>query len=76
LTLNTVNSQFLVSVNSGNSKGIMYGIVFTSYFIGSIAGNFFVIIGVGVVPQLFFIIFNKLQAVEGTVISFFKSNNI
>jgi MFS family permease len=76
LTLNTVNSQFLVSVNSGNSKGIMYGIVFTSYFIGSIAGNSFVIIGVGVVPQFFFLIFIILLAVEGIIIFFFISNHI
>ncbi|TFF89728.1 MAG: MFS transporter [Promethearchaeota archaeon] len=75
LTLNSINSQFLVSVNSGSSKGFMYGIVFTTYFIGTIAGNSFVIIGAGLDPQFFFILFIILLIIEGIIIFFFISNN-
>ncbi|TFG15352.1 MAG: MFS transporter [Promethearchaeota archaeon] len=75
LTLNTINSQFLVSVNSGSSKGFMYGIVFASYFLGTIAGNFFVIIGAGLASQFFFTLFIILLIIEGIIIFFFISNN-
>ena len=75
LTFNTINSQFLVSVNSASSKGFMYGIVFTSYFIGTIMGNSIVIIGVGLEPQYFFILFIILLTIEGIIILFFISNN-
>jgi MFS family permease len=76
LTLNSINSQFLVSVNSENSKGLMYGIVFTSYFIGSITGNSFVIIGAGLDPQFYFILFIIILLIEGLIIFFFITNNI
>jgi len=75
LTLNTINSQFLVSVNSSSSKGFMYGIVFTSYFLGTIAGNSFVIFGAGLAPQFFFFLFIILLIIEGIIIFFFISNN-
>jgi MFS family permease len=76
LTLNNINAQFLVSLNSGNSKGLMYGLVFTSYFIGSIAGNSFVIVGTGLDTQFYFILFIIMLMIEGIIIFFFISNDI
>ncbi len=75
ITLNNINAQFLVSLNSGNSKGLMYGLVFTSYFIGSIAGNSFVIVGTGLDTQFYFILFIIMLAIEGIIIFFFISND-
>ncbi|TFG23613.1 MAG: MFS transporter [Promethearchaeota archaeon] len=76
LTFNSLNSQFLVSTNSENSKGLMYGIVFTSYFIGTITGNSFVIVGTGLSAQFFFLLFIILLAIEGVIIFFFIRNNL
>jgi MFS family permease len=74
-TLNNINAQFLVSLNSGNSKGLMYGLVFTSYFIGSIAGNSFVIVGTGLDTQFYFILFIIMLMIEGIIVFFFISND-
>ena len=76
ITFNNINAQFLVSLNSGKSKGLMYGLVFTSYFIGSIAGNSFVIVGTGLDTQFYFILFIILLMIEGLIIFFFISNDI
>ncbi len=76
LTFNNINAQFLVSLNSGNSKGLMYGLVFTSYFIGSIGGNSFVIVGTGLDTQFYFMLFTILLLIEGIIIFFFISNDI
>ncbi len=73
-TLNNMNSQFLVAENSESSKGLMYGLIFTSFFIGSIGGNAFVIFGASISTRVFFLFFMVILIVEGLIFTFFLSN--
>ena len=73
-TLNNMNSQFLVAENSESSKGLMYGLIFTSFFIGSIGGNTLVIFGASISKRVFFLIFMGILIVEGLIFTFFLSN--
>ncbi len=73
-TINSMNAQFLVAENSGSSKGLMYGLIFFSFFIGSIGGNIFVIFGQSISTRVFFLIFMGILIVEGLVFTFFLSN--
>ena len=73
-TLNNMNAQFLVAENSGSSKGLMYGLIFFSFFIGSIGGNIFVIFGQSISTRVFFLIFMGILIVEGLIFTFFLSN--
>jgi len=73
-TLNNMNAQFLVAENSESSKGLMYSLIFTSFFIGSIGGNAFVIFGQSISTRIFFLIFMGILIVEGLVYAFFLSN--
>jgi MFS family permease len=72
-TLNNMNGQFLVAENSGPSKGLMYSLIFFSFFIGSIGGNAFVIFGKSVNTRVFFLIFMGILIVEGLIFTFFLS---
>ena len=72
-SLNNMNGQFLVAENSETSKGLMYSLIFFSFFIGSIGGNAFVIIGQSIDTRIFFIIFMGILIVEGTIFTFFLS---
>ena len=73
-TLNNMNSQFLVAENSESSKGLMYGLIFTSFFIGSIGGNALVIFGASISKRVFFLFFMGILIVEGLIFTFFLSN--
>lgn len=73
-TLNSMNAQFLVAENSESSKGLMYSLIFTSFFIGSIGGNTFVIFGQTLNTRVFFLIFMGILIVEGLLFTFFLSN--
>jgi len=75
-TFNSMNAQFLVSINSKRSKGLMYGIVFASYFIGTIMGGAFIIIGTEFETQFFFLLFIILLGVEALILFLFISNDI
>lgn len=75
-TFNNMNAQFLVAENSGKSKGLMYGIIFASYFIGTIMGNSFIILGTGFNSQFIFMLFITMLIIEGIIQYFFISNNI
>ncbi len=72
-TLNNMNGQFLVAENSESSKGFMYGLIFFSFFIGSIGGNAFVIFGQSINTRVFFLVFMGILIVEGLIFSFFLS---
>jgi MFS family permease len=72
-TLNNMNGQFLVAENSGSSKGLMYSLIFFSFFLGSIGGNAFVIIGQSINTRVFFLIFMGILIVEGVIFTFFLS---
>jgi len=76
VTLNSLNAQFLVSVNSNNSKGLMYGIVFTSFFIGSILGNSVVLFGTNLESQIFFILIMITFTIEGLIICLGIKTNV
>jgi len=73
-TLNNMNGQFLVAENSGSSKGLMYSLIFFSFFIGSIGGNAFVIFGKSIDTRVFFLIFMGILIVEGVIFTFFLSS--
>jgi len=73
-TLNNMNTQFLVAENSGTSKGLMYSLIFFSFFIGSIGGNTFVIFGKSINTRVFFLIFMGILIVEGLIFTFFLSS--
>ena len=73
-TLNNMNAQFLVAENSDSSKGLMYSIIFTSFFIGSVGGNAFVIFGKSLNTRVFFLIFMGILIIEGLLFTFFLSN--
>ncbi|MBY8979171.1 MAG: MFS transporter [Candidatus Lokiarchaeota archaeon] len=72
-TLNNMNGQFLVAENSGSSKGLMYSLIFFSFFIGSIGGNAFVIFSQSINTRVFFLIFMGILIVEGLIFTFFLS---
>jgi len=72
-TLNNMNGQFLIAENSGTSKGLMYSLIFFSFFIGSIGGNAFVIFGQSISTRVFFLIFMGILIVEGVIFTFFLS---
>ena len=73
-TLNNMNTQFLVAENSGPSKGLMYSLIFFSFFIGSIGGNTLVIFGRSINTRVFFLIFMGILIVEGLIFTFFLSS--
>ena len=73
-TLNNMNAQFLVAENSGSSKGLMYSLIFFSFFIGSIGGNTFVILGQSIDTRVFFLIFMGILIGEGSIFTFFLSS--
>jgi len=73
-TLNNMNAQFLVAENSESSKGLMYSLIFTSFFLGSIGGNTVVIFGQSLDARVFFLLFMGILIVEGLMFTFFLSN--
>ena len=73
-TLNNMNAQFLVAENSESSKGLVYSLIFTSFFLGSIGGNTVVIFGQSLDARVFFLIFMGILIVEGLMFTFFLSN--
>jgi len=74
--LNNLNAQFLVAENTNDSKGIIFGFMFFSYFGGSIAGSFFVILGQGLESRFYLAFFIILLLVEEVFFTFFLTPQI
>jgi MFS family permease len=64
MILNNLNSQFLISENSNDSKGKTFGFMFFSFFGGTIAGSFFIVLGQGLSSRFYLIIFIVLLLIE------------
>ena len=71
---NSLNSQFTISESSNKSKGLMYGFMAFSYFLGSIGGSILIISSGNLHPKSYFMIFIGILAIEGLIYSIFLSN--
>ncbi|KKN33984.1 hypothetical protein LCGC14_0798360 [marine sediment metagenome] len=70
VAMHSVNINIFVSENSDKSKGLLYGLMFFSYFGGTIFGSFFVLIGKALDTRFFFQIFIYLLIIEASIIIF------
>ena len=74
-TINNLNSQFIVSESSNKSKGLIYGFMFFSFFLGSIGGSTLVItLGPNIDPKMYFLIYIGVLAIEGIIYGTLLSN--
>jgi len=67
-TINGLNSQFIVSENSEKSKGLIFGFMFFSFFIGSIGGSILLIL----IPyyydsKIYFLLYIGILGIEGII---------
>jgi MFS family permease len=67
-TINNLNSQFIISENSDKSKGLIYGFMFFSFFMGSIGGSILLIL----IPyyydsKIYFLLYIGILAIEGII---------
>ncbi len=69
--LNNINAQFLVAENTNESKGIIFGFMFFSYFGGTIAGSLLIIFGQGLNSKFYLMFFIILLLVEEVFFIFF-----
>jgi len=72
--INNLNSQFIVSESSNKSKGLIYGFMFFSFFLGSIGGSTLVILSPNLDTKLYFLMFIGILAIEAIVYSSMLSN--
>jgi len=70
VAMHSFNINIFVSENSDKSKGLLYGLMFFSYFGGTIFGSFFVLIGKAFDTRFFFQIFIYLLIMEALIITF------
>ncbi len=73
LIVNNLNSQFLIAENTDKSKGLIYGFMFFSFFVGSIAGTSFIILIQGLNTRFYFLFFIVLLIIEGLIFTVFLS---
>ncbi|MHA1669474.1 MAG: MFS transporter [Promethearchaeota archaeon] len=75
VTINGLNSQFIVSESSNKSKGLIYGFIFFSFFLGSIGGSTLVItLGQSIDTKMYFLIYIGILAIEGLIYGILLSN--
>jgi len=72
--INNLNSQFIVSESSDKSKGLIYGFMFFSFFLGSIGGSTLVVFSPNIDTKMYFLIFIGILAIEGIMYSSILSN--
>ncbi|MCJ7649796.1 MAG: MFS transporter [Candidatus Lokiarchaeota archaeon] len=73
-TINGLNSQFIVSESSNKSKGLIYGFMFFSFFLGSIGGSTLVVLSPNIDTKMYFLIFIGVLAIEGIIYGSILSN--
>jgi len=73
-SINNLNSLIFVSENTNKSKGLMYGLIYFSYFIGTIGGNFFVYAGTEFSSQFFFLVYIGLFFILELIYMFILSD--
>lgn len=73
--INNLNTQFLVSENTNESKGLIFGFMFFSYFGGTIAGTLFIIFSQIINSRFYFMFYILILIVEGVLFTFFISTH-
>lgn len=73
-SINNLNSQFIVSESSNKSKGLVYGFMYFSFFLGSIGGSTLVVLSPNIDTKMYFLIFIGVLAVEGIIYGIILSN--
>lgn len=73
-TVNSLNSQFIISESTKKSKGLMYGFMFSAYFLGTIGGSLLIILGPELEARYYFEIFILILTIECLVYIIFLSN--
>ena len=73
-TINNLNSQFIVAESTTKSKGLIYGIMFFSYFLGTIGGSILVISDSSLNARAYFEIFIGILAFECLIYGILLSN--
>jgi MFS family permease len=73
-TVNNLNSQFIVAESTSKSKGLIYGVMFFSYFLGTIGGSVLVVSDSSLNARAYFEIFIGILAFEGLIYGILLSN--
>ena len=73
-TTNNLNSQFIVSESSNKSKGLIYGFIFFSFFLGSIGGSTFIILNQNIDIKMYFLMYIGVLTIEGIIYGSLLSN--
>jgi MFS family permease len=73
-TINNLNSQFIVTESTTKSKGLIYGIMFFSYFLGTIGGSILVVADSSLDARAYFEIFIGVLAFECLIYGILLSN--
>ncbi len=72
--INNMNSQFIVSESSNKSKGLIYGFMYFSFFLGSIGGSTLVALSPNIDAKMYFLIFIGILVIEVIIYSSMLSN--
>ena len=67
MVMNNLSSLIFISENSNKSKGLMYGLIFFSFFGGTIFGSTFVLLGSAFDTRFFFLVFIGILITEGLI---------
>jgi MFS family permease len=73
-TINNLNSQFIVAESTTKSKGLIYGFMFFSYFLGTIGGSILVVSEVNLESRAYFEIFILILIFECVIYGILLSN--
>lgn len=73
-TINSLNRQFLTSENSDKEKGLIYGLMFFSYFGGTIGGSALIMFNGSINSRFYFLIFTGILLIEWIVYFLFLSD--
>ena len=73
-SINNLNSLIFVSENTNKSKGLTYGLIYFSYFVGTIGGNSFVFVGSEISSQFFFLLYIGLFIILEIIYMFVLSD--
>ena len=73
-TINNLNSQFIVAESTTKSKGLIYGIMFFSYFLGTIGGSILVVSDSNLNARAYFEIFMGVLGFECLIYGILLSN--
>jgi len=73
-TFNSLNRQFLTSENSDKAKGFMYGLMFFSFFGGTIGGSALIMFNGSINSRFYFIIFAGILLTEWIIYFLFLTD--